>query len=79
MRGVPLIDTNGLESLKKLNARLQAQNGVMMLAGVHENVLSMIERGGLMDEISRDNIFWSSDQAIVRAEHIGCPHCEQAG
>ena len=78
MRGVPLIDTSGLDALRRLDERLRAQNGVLMFAGVHDNVLAMMERGGLVERIGKDNFFWSSDQAIVRAEHIGCPHCDAA-
>ncbi len=46
-----------------------------MLAGVHENVMTMLRRSGLVDEIGAANFFWSSDQAIVEAEHRGCGFC----
>ncbi len=76
MRGVPLIDTSGLEAIRHLYERLHKQGGRLMFAGVHDNVRLMIERGGLLQEIGQENFFWSSDQAIVEAEHHNCKFCE---
>ncbi len=78
MRGVPLIDTSGLEALRILYERLHKQGGTLMFAGVHENARTMLERGGLLDEIGVQNFFWSSDQAIVEAERRGCNFCKNA-
>lgn len=75
MRGVPLIDTSGLETLKRLNERVRNQGGTLMLAGLHANAQRNMERGGLLEEIGAENFFWSSDQAIVEAEKRGCNHC----
>ncbi len=75
MRGVPLIDTSGLETLKKLNERLRSQGGTLMIAGLHANVQRNMERGDLLEEIGQENFFWSSDQAIVEAEKRVCSHC----
>ncbi len=75
MRGVPLIDTSGLECLRHLHERLHSQGGTLMFAGVHENARGMLERGGLLEDIGVENFFWSSDQAIVEAERRGCQFC----
>lgn len=75
MRGVPLIDTSGLQALQQLVEKLKHQGGTLMLAGVHEQSLQMLERGGLVTQIGKDNIFWSADQAIVAAEQRGCAYC----
>jgi SulP family sulfate permease len=77
MRGVPLIDTSGLEALRHLRDRLHKQGGTLMFAGMHENARTMLERGGLLTEIGAQNFFWSSDQAIVEAERRGCQFCEK--
>ncbi len=77
MRGVPLIDTSGIESIRHLYERLHQQGGILMFAGMHENVRLMIERGGLVQQIGEQNFFSSSDQAIVEAEHRGCKFCSQ--
>lgn len=75
MRGVPLVDTSGLEAIRHLYERLHRQGGTLMFAGVHDNARLMLERGGLVDEIGAQNFFWSSDQAIVEAERRGCKFC----
>jgi SulP family sulfate permease len=75
MRGVSNIDTSGLEALRTLYQRLHKQGGTLMFAGVHENARTMMERGGLVNELGEENFFWSSDQAIVEAERRGCKFC----
>ena len=75
MRGVPLIDTAGLEALERLHERIHQQGGALMFAGVHENAMRMMERAGFADKVGRQNFFWSSDQAIVQAERLGCKFC----
>jgi SulP family sulfate permease len=75
MRGVPLIDTSGLQAMLALNERLKHRGATLILAGVHDDVKRMMERGGLAAAIGVDNIFWSADQAIVAAEERGCRYC----
>ncbi|MFA7331145.1 MAG: SulP family inorganic anion transporter [Candidatus Delongbacteria bacterium] len=75
MRGVPLIDTAGLEAITHVREHLRKTGGQLMLAGVHDRVRVMMERGGVLDQIGRENLFWSSDQAIIEAERRGCPYC----
>ena len=75
MRGVPLIDSAGIEAIHKLHIRLQRNGGTLMFAGIHDNAKQMMERGGLVKTIGEENFFWSSDQAIVEAERRGCPFC----
>jgi SulP family sulfate permease len=68
MRAVPLIDVSGVEALASLQEQLAHAGKTLMLAGVHPNVMRMLERSGLADAIGRDNFFWSADQAILLAE-----------
>ncbi|MCC7118220.1 MAG: SulP family inorganic anion transporter [Anaerolineales bacterium] len=75
MRGVSLIDTAGVEALQRLSEKLHAQGGALLVAGAHESVKKMMERGGLVQMIGAENFFWSSDQAIVAAEKRGCSLC----
>jgi SulP family sulfate permease len=75
MRGVPLIDTAGIESIHRLHHRLHKHGGTLMVAGAHDNTRKMMERGGLVQAIGAENFFWSSDQAIVEAERRGCKFC----
>ncbi|HNR46648.1 MAG TPA: SulP family inorganic anion transporter [Anaerolineaceae bacterium] len=75
LRGMPVIDVAGVEAIHRLHEKLHRRGGTLMLAGVHENVMTMLRRSGLVDEIGAANFFWSSDQAIVEAEHRGCGFC----
>ena len=79
MRAVPLIDTAGVEALEKLFEKVHARGGVLMLAGMQNNVLQMIERASLAEKIGRENFFWSADQAIVESEKRGCSFCAAGG
>jgi hypothetical protein len=45
MRGVPLIDTAGIEAIHRLHQRLHEQGGTLMCAGVHDNACNMMEAG----------------------------------
>jgi SulP family sulfate permease len=76
MRGVPLVDSAGLEAIHRLCERLRKQGGTLMFAGVHDNARNMMERGGLVQTVGQENFFWSSDQAIVEAEKRGCGFCK---
>ena len=75
MRGMPLIDTSGLQAVGALREKLKRQGGTLMLTGLHDDVRRMMERGGLITEIGQKNIFWSADQAIIMANRRGCPYC----
>jgi sulfate permease, SulP family len=76
MRGVPRMDTSGLQAMGRLLERLKAQGSLLMLAGAHPDVLHTLDKGGLLEEVGRENIFWSADQAIVAAEERGCAYCK---
>ena len=67
MRGVPLIDTAGVEALEKLAEKVYQQGGNLMLAGLNKRVMQMIRRAGLDDKIGNENFFWSADQAIIES------------
>lgn len=77
MRGVPLVDTSGLEAIHRLFEKIHAQGGTLMFSGVHENAMTMMRRGGLVEQIGENNFFWASDEAIVEAERRGCKFCEK--
>lgn len=77
MRGVPLIDTSGLQSLTTLYQNLKKSGTVLMLASVQPGVQTMLSRGGLDTMIGPENFFWSADQAIVEAEKRGCVYCAE--
>lgn len=77
IRGVPLVDTSGIEAVRGLYEKLKANNGELYFAGAHGNVLKMFERGGLVDLVGKENFFWSADQAILKAEQKACAICAE--
>jgi SulP family sulfate permease len=80
MRGVPLIDTSGLQALASLHERLHARGARLYLAGVHPRAERMLRRSGLLEVLGPGNIFWSADQAIAAASALAMnPRSHLAG
>jgi SulP family sulfate permease len=78
MRAVPLIDVSGLEVLTALHDRMAADGRILLLSGLQPDVQRQMERGGLMETIGKENVFWSADLAIQAAEQrFPCPTCAQ--
>lgn len=70
MRGVPLIDTSGIQALDELHHQLKLKNCKLMLCGLQPQVSHMLKRSVLADKIGEDMIFWSADQAIIAAQDL---------
>lgn len=68
MRGVPTIDLTGIEALTTLYERMEEAGKTLMLSGLPPRVRTMLERSGLDQTIGKENLFWSSDQAVLQAE-----------
>lgn len=67
MRYVPLIDAAGLHALEVLHERLQAQNTVLILSGVNEQVNRFIRKSDIDTLIGKENIVDHIDKALKRA------------
>lgn len=70
MRGVPLIDTSGIQALEQLHHQLKLKNCKLMLCGLQPQVLNMLIRSTLTKKIGEDMIFWSAEQAIMAAQDM---------
>jgi SulP family sulfate permease len=75
MRGVPLADVSGLQAIDQLRERLAEHGGTLMLAGLQPRVEQMLRRGGILEAIGTEHVFWGADQAIMAAEKRSCAHC----
>ena len=64
MQGVNLIDVAGAEALAQMAGRYQARGGRLYMIRPKESVLQLLERGGYMDEIGRQNVFFSKTTAL---------------
>ena len=67
MRGVPLIDASGLHAIEHIWQLQVKHGGLLYLTGLQPAVQSYIERAGLSNEMGRDKLLWSADQAINAA------------
>lgn len=67
MRGVPLLDLNGLEFIEELFERQKKHGGELLLCAVQPSVKKILDRSHLSDEIGQANFYWSADQAILAA------------
>jgi SulP family sulfate permease len=68
MRGVPLVDTTGVQMLLELCKQLKKQETVVMFAGVQPKVKEIMNRSELVHTIGNDKFFWSVEKAIVAIE-----------
>jgi SulP family sulfate permease len=69
MRGVPLIDTTGVQVLGELCEKLKLQGTQVMFAGVQPKVKEIMKRSGLTYDLGKDRFFWSVEKAIVAIEN----------
>lgn len=72
MRGVPIIDVSGVQALTELVSHLQSHGTTIMLTSVQPKVMTILERGGLIEMVGEKHVFDSAEFAIVCAneEHI---------
>ncbi len=70
MRGVSSIDGSGVQAMAEF-CELKKQEGVKVIfSGVQRRVLSRFERGGILDVVGEDNVYWSTDQALAKITQI---------
>ncbi|MFW6277970.1 MAG: SulP family inorganic anion transporter [Halorhodospira sp.] len=62
--GITSIDSSGAETLHAIHEQLQDNGITLVLAGVKLQVAEVLERGGICDEIGREQIFRNEDDAI---------------
>jgi SulP family sulfate permease len=65
MRGVPMIDAMGIQTLEQIVERQHHRGGQICFTGLQPAVRDMFQRTGLIEKIGEANIYWSADQAIV--------------
>lgn len=68
MRGVPLIDTTGIQVLSEICDTLKRQGTEVLFASVQPKVKDMMERSGFISNWGKEKFFWSAKQAILARE-----------
>src|ERR1700704_5333798 len=72
MRHVPAIDSTGLHALREFIARSRREGTLVILSDVHAQPVVALERAGLYDELSEENIHGNIDDALNRArQYLG--------
>jgi len=78
MRHVPAIDSTGLHALRELIHRSRREGMLVILSDVHAQPVVALERSGLYDELTEDNIHGNIDDALNRArQHLGLEPVER--
>ena len=70
MRHVPALDATGLYALDVFASRCRKKGTVVVLSGVQEQPLQVIEKMGFDKVAGRENICGHIDEALQRAEEI---------
>jgi SulP family sulfate permease len=72
MRHVPAVDSTGLHALRELVHRSRKEGMLVILSDVHAQPVVALDRSGLYDELTEDNIHGNIDDALNRArEYLG--------
>lgn len=67
MRGVPVIDLSGVQSLTDLAREMKDRDIKIILTSVQPKVLRDLTRGGFIEIIGEENVYRSAELAIVQA------------
>jgi len=70
MRGVPAVDATAMHSLELLLDDCKKHGVTMVLSHVNEQPMSVMEKGGFVDMVGRENFCPHIDAALARAEEI---------
>jgi SulP family sulfate permease len=74
LRHVPAIDSTGLHALRELIHRSRQEGILVLLSDVHAQPVVALERSGLYDELTEENIHGNIDDALNRArDYLGLP------
>jgi SulP family sulfate permease len=68
MRFVSQLDTSGLVAVEDAIRQIEARGGRVYMNGLNEPVRSYLQRAGVLDYLGDDQVFWSTDQAIIAAD-----------
>ncbi len=74
MRHVLAIDSTGLHALRELVQRSKREGILVVLSDVHAQPVVALERSGLYDDLTEENVHGNIDDALNRArQHLGLP------
>ena len=68
MRGVSSIDTSGVQAMLEFCEAKKQEGVTIVFSGVQANVLKRFEKGGVLDVVGRDHVYWSTDLALAEMD-----------
>lgn len=68
MRGVPLLDTTGVQMLAEICEQLKSRGTQVMFASVQPKVKEIMKRSEFAHTLGKDKFFWSVEKAVVGIE-----------
>jgi sulfate permease, SulP family len=70
MRHVPVIDATGLHTLEQVHNNCARGGTTLVLCGVHDQPLEALQKSQCLDEIGRNNVTRTIDEAIARSREL---------
>lgn len=70
VRKVLAMDATGLQALEDLHAKLRAKGKHLILSAAHTQPLMVMEKGGFLDRLGRENVCPHIAASLARARHI---------
>lgn len=81
MSGVNFVDIAGAEALAQAGRRFYEKGGALHLIHTKARVLDLLERGGYLDDIGRQNLFQSKTEAVRsiyrKFDYARCTSCDR--
>jgi sulfate permease, SulP family len=80
MAGVNFADIAGAEALAQMARHYRERGDCLYLIGLNSAVLDLLEKGGYLDAIGRQNVFWSKTAAFryiyTKLDYDLCRNCK---
>ena len=70
MRTVVVMDASGLNALEDLYEKFRRKGKYLILSAPHTQPLLVMDKGGFLDRIGRENVCAHLDAALARAREI---------
>ena len=70
MRHVPAVDATGLQALQDVHQKAKRDGTTLILAGVNEQPLEVMEQSGFAESIGKENMTANLDDALARSREV---------
>ena len=67
MGNVPFVDATGMSAIEEMIADFQRHGATVLLVELRPNVRYKLERSGVIEQVGRENVIDTLDEALSRA------------